>query len=694
VENISVSYNLPPKTYNLLLVWYSFPMDYLKDLNEKQKETVLHKDGPLLILAGAGSGKTKTITHRIFHLVSEGVSPRQILAITFTNKAAKEMRERVLDLLKKLPGALPAIQVGANNEISKNFQFPISNFQKDEIPFVSTFHSLGVRIIKENSKELGIPRHFTIFDKGDSLKAVKEILKELDIDSKQFEPSKILGIISREKGALTTAENYLEKAGAFKGYSLNKVVSDVWTLYEKRLGQEKSLDFDDLLLKTYRLLRKSKEILDYYQNLWQYIHIDEYQDTNKAQYEIIKLLAAKNRNICAVGDIDQNIYSWRGADIQNILNFEKDYPEAKAVILEENYRSTQTILAVANGIIEKNTMRRKKNLFTKNQEGDKVTLFEAHNENEEARFIAEKVKRLIADGVAPKEIAILYRANFQSRVIEEAFLTLNLPYQLLGVKFFERKEVKDTLSYLRAALNRDSLSDIKRVINFPTRGLGKVTLAKVFAGREAELPAGTKAKVANFYGLLDKIKENVLSLKPSELVRFIVKESGIETELKDGSDDDKERLENIMELATMAKKYDYLPYGEGVEKLIEESALSTDQDSLEKESGAVKMMTVHASKGLEFDYIFISGLEEDLFPHQRIGGGAKSIEDSEEERRLFYVAITRAKKKLFLSYARSRTIFGSLQINSPSQFISDIEPEFLEEEKSFEYREKIIYMDL
>ena len=668
-------------------------MDYLKGLNEKQKETVLHKDGALLILAGAGSGKTKTITHRIFHLVSEGVSPRQILAITFTNKAAKEMRERVLGLLEKLPGALSAIQVGANKETDKNFQFLISNFQKDEIPFISTFHSLGVRIIKENSRELGIPRHFTIFDKGDSLKAVKEILKELDIDSKQFEPSKILGIISREKGGLTTAENYLEKAGAFKGYSLNKVVSDVWTLYEKKLEQEKSLDFDDLLLKTYRLLRKNKEILDYYQNLWQYIHIDEYQDTNKAQYEIIKLLAAKNRNICAVGDIDQNIYGWRGADIQNILNFEKDYPEAKAVILEENYRSTQTILAVANGIIEKNTMRRKKNLFTKNQEGDKVTLFEAHNENEEARFIAEKVKSLIADGVAPKEIAILYRANFQSRVIEEAFLTLNLPYQLLGVKFFERKEVKDTLSYLRASLNRDSLSDIKRVINFPARGLGKVTIAKIFAGRESELPAGTKVKVTNFYGLLDKIKENVSSLKPSELVRFIVKESGIETELKNGSDDDKERLENIMELATMAKKYDYLPYGEGVEKLIEESALSTDQDSLEKESGAVKMMTVHASKGLEFDYIFVSGLEEDLFPHQRIGGSAKSIEDSEEERRLFYVAITRAKKKLFLSYARSRTIFGSLQINSPSQFISDIEAEFIEEEKSFEYREKIIYMD-
>ncbi|MEK7157776.1 MAG: UvrD-helicase domain-containing protein [Patescibacteria group bacterium] len=662
-------------------------MDYLKGLNEKQKETVLQKDGPLLVLAGAGSGKTKTITHRIFHLVSEGVLPHQILAITFTNKAAKEMRERVFGLLKKLPGALPTGPVGASDEISKNFQ-------KDEIPFVSTFHSLGVRIIKENSAELNISRYFTILDKADSQKIIKDILKELDIDPKQFEPSKILGIISKEKGGLVTAEAYSERAAGFHSYSINKIVSTVWPLYEKRLEKEKSLDFDDLLLKTYKLLRKNKEILEHYQNLWQYIHIDEYQDTNKAQYELVRLLASKNRNLCAVGDIDQNIYGWRGADIQNILNFEKNYPDAKAIILEENYRSTQTILAVANGIIEKNKMRRKKNLFTKNQEGEKVALFEAHNENEEARFIAEKVKGLIADGTAPKDIAILYRANFQSRVIEGAFLDLNLPYQLLGVKFFERKEVKDTLSYLRAALNRDSASDIKRIINFPTRGIGKITIDKIFSGQEASLSQSVKIKLLNFYALLDKIKESVLSKKPSELLRFIITESGIENELISGGDDDKERLENTMELVTLAKKYDYLPYGEGVEKLIEESALSTDQDSLETESGAVKMMTVHASKGLEFDNVFVAGMEEDLFPHQRIGGGKRSAEESEEERRLFYVAITRAKKKLFLSYARTRTIFGSLQLNSPSQFISDIDPEFIEEEKSFEYREKIIYMEL
>lgn len=650
-------------------------MDYLKGLNAEQKEAVLRKDGPLLILAGAGSGKTKTITHRIFHLVREGVAPRQILAITFTNKAAKEMKERVIGLLEKDP----------STKLS---------FSGPESPFVSTFHSLGVRVIKENCKILNISRHFTIFDKGDSLKAVKEILKNLDIDSKQFEPSKILNIISREKGNLITAEEYVEKSANFKSYSMNKVVSDVWMLYERKLEREKSLDFDDLLLKTYKLLKKNKEVLGYYQDLWQYIHIDEYQDTNKVQYETIKLLASKNKNICAVGDIDQNIYGWRGADIQNILNFEKDYPEAKAIILEENYRSTQTILAVANKIIEKNTMRRKKNLFTKNQEGEKVALFEAHNENEEARFIAEKARELIANGVNPKEISVLYRANFQSRAIEESFLNLNLPYQLLGVKFFERKEVKDVLSYLRAALNRDSLSDIKRIINLPARGIGKVTIAKIFAGNENALPASVRIKVSAFYNLLDKIKENTESKKPSELIKFIIKESGIEEDLKNGNDDDKERLENMMELATLAKKYDYLPYGEGVEKLLEESSLSTDQDSLEKESDAVKLMTVHASKGLEFDYVFIAGLEEDLFPHQKVGASAINLEQSEEERRLFYVAITRAKKKLFLTYARSRTIFGSLQLNTPSQFLGDIDAEFLEEDKGFEYREKIIYLDL
>jgi DNA helicase II / ATP-dependent DNA helicase PcrA len=394
-----------------------------------------------------------------------------------------------------------------------------------------------------------------------------------------------------------------------------------------------------------------------------------------------------------VGDIDQNIYSWRGADIKNILSFEKDYPSAKVVLLEENYRSTQNILAVANSIIKKNTNRVEKNLFTKNAEGEKITLYAGFNEVEEAQYIANKSKELIASGISARDIAVLYRANFQSRALEDAFLTKSVPYQVLGTKFFERKEVKDIISFVRAGLNPESMTDIKRIINVPARGIGKVTIIKIFAGQKEELPAGVKIKVNQFYNLLKNIGEMAKDKKPSEVIKYIIKESGIENELKDGSDEDKERLENMRELATLAIKYDHFPLGEGIEKLVEEAALATDQDSLEKNENAVKLMTVHASKGLEFEYVFITGLEEDLFPHQRMNA-TKNKEDSEEERRLFYVAITRARKKIYLTYANTRTIFGSTQSNTPSQFISDIEEDFIENDQTFEYREKIIYLEL
>jgi DNA helicase-2/ATP-dependent DNA helicase PcrA len=427
--------------------------------------------------------------------------------------------------------------------------------------------------------------------------------------------------------------------------------------------------------------------------LWQYIHIDEYQDTNKVQYMIVKLLADKHKNLCVVGDIDQNIYSWRGADIKNILNFEKDYPKAKVVLLEENYRSTQNILAVANSIIKKNTNRVEKNLFTKNIEGEKISLYAGYNEVGEAQYIANKSKELIASGVSPREIAVLYRANFQSRALEDAFLSKSVLYQVLGTKFFERKEVKDIISFVRAGLNPESLTDIKRIINIPARGIGKVTILKIFSGQKDDLPAGVRIKVDKFFTLLQEIGQVALEKKPSEVIKFVIKETGIEQELREGNDEDRERLENIRELATLAIKYDYLPLGEGIEKLIEEAALATDQDSLEKNEDAVKLMTVHASKGLEFDHVFITGLEEDLFPHQRINT-VKNKEDNEEERRLFYVAITRARKKIFMTYANTRTIFGSTQSNTPSQFIGDISEDFLENDQTFEYREKIIYLEL
>ncbi|MCX6717496.1 MAG: UvrD-helicase domain-containing protein [Candidatus Taylorbacteria bacterium] len=589
-------------------------MKHLEGLNEKQKEAVLQKNGPVLIIAGAGAGKTKTIAHRILHLIKEGVSPENILAITFTNKASKEMRERVEKIISE----------------DKNLNLPISFTSK---PFVSTFHSLGVHIIKENSKLIGLTRNFSIMDRSDSSKLVKECLKDLDIDSKQFEPNKILNIISREKGDLKSPSDYSAESEK-NGYTLQAVTAKVWPLYEQKLSKEKALDFDDLLLKSYNLLKNNKDVLEHYQNLWKYIHIDEYQDTNKVQYMTAKLLAQKNRNICVVGDIDQSIYSWRGADIQNILSFEEDYPEAKVILLEQNYRSTQTILAVANEVIKKNKLRREKNLFTKNVEGEKVSFLKALNEIEEAKFIAKKSQELIGSGVDPKEIAVLYRANFQSRALEEAFLTESVPYQVLGTKFFERKEVKDVISFLRASVNPESLSDLKRIINVPVRGIGKVTILKIFEGKKNELPAGVKEKVNSFFNLLERIKKETEENKPSEVIKFIIKESGLELELQKGNEEDKERLENMRELATLAIKYDHFPKPEGIEKLIEESALASDQDSLDmsaragKNENAVKLMTVHASKGLEFDYVFITGLEEDLFPHQPVGKDEKTPEET------------------------------------------------------------------
>ncbi|MCX6754973.1 MAG: UvrD-helicase domain-containing protein [Candidatus Nomurabacteria bacterium] len=661
-------------------------MEHLKGLNDAQKEAALHTSGPLLIVAGAGAGKTKTITHRIVNLIKQGVSPEKILAVTFTNKSAKEMRERII------------------NEIEKNAK------GQNTVPFVSTFHSLGVHIIKENSRLIGVTRHFTILDESDSLSIIKESLKENDLDPKQYEPKKIKGMISREKGKFTKMEDYFESATDY----LPRVVARVWKSYETKKAKENALDFDDLLLKATTLLKENLEVRKMYQDRWSHIHIDEYQDTNEAQYIMSKLLSEKHKNICVVGDADQNIYSWRGANLKNILSFEKDYPDAKIVLLEENYRSTKNILEAANTIIKKNKYRPDKNLFTSNEIGEKISLHEALEETEEADFIATKILEIVdssdsnkifdpeaffgrnsGDKVGPSDtkisslsphfsdVAILYRANFQSRVLEEAMLRYNIPYQVLGIKFFERKEIKDTLSYLRAALNPESLSDIKRIINFPARGIGKVTLTKIFAKDTTELPIKMQIKIKNFYELLEEIKENISHNTASEVIKFVIKKTGIEEELKNGGEEEMERLANIKELATLALKYDNLENGLGVEKLIEDASLASDQDSImitdekpEKING-IKMMTVHASKGLEFKYVFVTGLEEGLFPNQR-AGESKSAEDSEEERRLFYVAITRAREKLFLSFANFRTIFGSRQINSPSQFISDIPRDIIE----------------
>ena len=643
-------------------------MEHLKHLNAKQKEAAMHKTGPILIIAGAGTGKTSTLTHRILNLVKEGVPPSEILAITFTNKAAKEMQERVNELLAK-HGFDAGLRYG------------------DARPFIGTFHSLGVHILRAHAQVFGLNKHFTIVDKNSASSLIKEAVKEQGIDSKQFSPDRIAGVISRQKGSLVTLAQY--KADVGNAY-FPMIVSAVWERYERLLARESALDFDDLILKTVILLRDYPEVRKEYQDRWKYIHIDEYQDTNAVQYEMARLLAGETMNICAVGDGDQNIYSWRGANLQNILNFENDYKGAQTILLEENYRSTQTILAVANDIIKKNTVRKEKNLFTRNILGDKISLIESYDEGGEARAVGEKIKHLIDSGTDPEDIAVLYRANFQSRALEEAFLTMEIPYQVLGIRFFERKEVKDILSYIRAGLNPESLSDIKRIIDSPPRGIGKATLMKMFAKDEESLPPAGKKRVADFWALLESIREYALVEKTSKLIKFVSEKSGLESSLKTGSDEDNDRLENIHELVTLATKYDILPPEEAVEKLLGDAALASDQDSMMKSSRAVKLMTVHASKGLEFPYVFVTGLEQDLFPHKRMGAGPQSKEDSEEERRLFYVAITRAKKKLYLSYASVRTIFGQRQVNAPSEFLSDIDDTYTEREVGDEGGEPVI----
>ncbi|TSC83382.1 MAG: DNA helicase II / ATP-dependent DNA helicase PcrA, partial [Parcubacteria group bacterium Gr01-1014_17] len=521
----------------------------------------------------------------------------------------------------------------------------------------------------------GLSPRFAIFDRGDSLRAIKNATKAAGFDPKNFEPPKILGAISRQKGEGVTADEFAERASDF----FPRVVSRVWDAYEKTLAEEKAVDFDDLLLKTMLLLKNETALRARYQGQWKYLHIDEYQDTNRVQYDIARLLAEGHKNIAVVGDVDQNIYQWRGASIKNMLGFERDWPNAKVVTLEENYRSTQTILDAANRVIEKNKHRLEKTLFTKNAGGEKIGLFAALDEAHEAQFIAEKSRELITNGTPPREIAVLFRANFQSRALEEAFLNADIPYQVVGVRFFERKEVKDIIAYARAALDQTNTGDFARIINVPPRGIGKVTLLKILAKQEGGLTAGTRQKIAAFRGLLARIQKKLETEPLSVALKYILTESGIEKTLKDGDGEDEERLENLRELVSFAMRYDARPRAEALEQFLTDAALASDQDELKEEKNAVRLMTVHSAKGLEFDVVFIAGLEDGLFPHARLYAETQTPEESEEERRLFYVALTRARKKIYLSYAGVRSVFGSRQVNLPSEFIFDIPEELLED---------------
>jgi len=632
-------------------------------LNSEQKRAVETTEGPVLIIAGAGAGKTGVITHRILNLIKKGIPPHQILAITFTNKAAKEMRERVSHLMTE----------------DKSINRPIS---MNERPFMSTFHSLGVYIIRENAGLLGLTRHFSIYDRSDSRRAIKEAMLQCSVEPKKFEPSVLLNKISRAKGDGMTRLEYLDKANDYT----EETVANVWEKYDAILAKEKSLDFDDLLSKTAQILEKYPDVRKHYHKIWKYIHIDEYQDTNKVQYRIAKYLTDENtQNICVVGDADQNIYSWRGATIENILNFETDYPDSTVITLEKNYRSTKNILAAANNVIERNTMRKKKTLYTDNDHGEKISLIVSYTENEEARAIADISRTLIEKGTSPKEIAVLYRANFQSRALEDAFIKKNIPYQLVGVRFFERKEVKDVLSYVKAALNRESAGDVARIINVPVRGIGKVTVAKVISGQEAALPPAMREKIKQFWKLLDDIKKEIEEKRPSEAIKFIIQNTGIEQSLHQGDSEDEERLLNIRELVTVAAGYDHIEKTAesktaGIESFLSNAALATDQDEISEEKDAVRLMTVHASKGLEFDHVFIAGLEQDLFPFKRSDEGDQSQAEEEEERRLFYVAITRARKKVYFSYTMLRTIYGTQRVSLPSEFIDDIDKNLIEDQ--------------
>ncbi len=648
-------------------------MNYLEELNERQREAALHRDGPLLIIAGAGAGKTKTITHRIAHLVEEGIAGHQILAVTFTNKAAGEMRERVHNLLS---GALRPFD-GTHGRPEE-----FEGRQAQGKPMVVTFHSLGVRLLREFAAYAGISRSFVIWDRDDSQRALKKILEALD---ESAPPRAVLSRISREKGKGVSAREFTDSAKDFRERSLARI----WGAYEKALAEEAALDFDDLLLRTLALLRDAPEVLSLLRNRWRYITIDEYQDTNGVQYEIARLLAGDQKNICVVGDIDQNIYSWRGADLEHLLQFEQAFPGAKVVTLEQNYRSTRTILAAANGIIEKNFRRTPKNLFTENDTGAPIVLYPSRNEIDEAWFVAEMSSRLIAHGTRPGNIAVLYRENFQSRVLEEAMLASGIPYRVLGTRFFERKEVKDVISYLRAALNPKSRVDLMRIVGVPARGIGKVTLEKMIAGLDAQLPPAGRGKVAAFRTTLEAIRKGIEMLPTSEAVRYAIETSSMEKMLKDGGDEGKERLGNVRELVNFAARFDDHQPPEGVERLIEEAALQSEQDSLEERENAISLMTVHASKGLEFDAVFITGLEQGLFPSTREGDTTR---DPEEERRLFYVALTRARKRLFLSHARERMRWGNREFTLRSEFIGDIDARLVTAPEALEEEEDVIEM--
>ena len=622
----------------------------LDELNKKKKEAVLYNDGPLLIIAGAGAGKTKTLTNKIAYLIEEKhVNPYSILAITFTNKAAKEMRDRIYG------------QIG--DEAKKLT--------------VSTFHSFGLKLIRENVERLGYDRNFVIMDSDDSLTVVKKIIKDMGYDPKLYSPKAIRNKISSCKNEMMSAKAYERLAVS----DYEKVVKEVYEKYDEKLRKNNSVDFDDLLLLPIELFKKNPDILEKYQKLYQYILIDEYQDTNQAQYILTKMLSEKNRKITCVGDDCQSIYSFRGANYKNILNFEKDYNDAKVILLEQNYRSTSTILDAANQVIKNNKMRKDKNLWTARGIGEKIKYYRAYNELDEAQYVIRKIKELLKRDIEYKDIAVLYRTNAQSRVLEEEFLKENLPYRVVGsFYFYSRKEIKDLIAYLRLIHNSKDNVSLLRVINTPKRGIGLKTIENLTAKADEEgisiFEAIDKGKELEFKNLIERLKEVSEELTLTELIDKVLDATGMKKELEDeGTLESEVRLENLEEFKSITKSFEEREGLVSLEEFLLEISLISDVEEYKNDPNRISLMTVHSVKGLEFNHVFVVGLEEGIFPHMN---SLMESSDIEEERRLCYVAITRAKDDLHFVNARRRTLFGKEQINPVSRFISEIEPDLLE----------------
>ncbi len=630
----------------------------LKNLNEEQKKAIQLIDGPVLVIAGAGSGKTRTLTHRIAYLIQEKkISPSNILAVTFTNKAANEMKKRIYDLLQ------------SNNK---------------QLPLIGTFHSICVHILRKEIGKFGYQSSFNIFDDQDQLSLIKKIFKELEIDKNQVNPRGVLSSISKAKNELLDRDYFERSAESY----YEKIVAKIYKRYQEELKKNNALDFDDLIMLTVKIFQENNAVLEKYQNLFRYIMIDEYQDTNHAQYLLVNLIAKKHQNIFVVGDDFQSVYMWRGANIKNILSFEKDYPTAKIIKLEQNYRSTQIILDAANNIISNNVYQKKKKIWTEQKGGSLIKIYEAESEKDEAEFITNTIEKKIKnEGNKYSDFAVLYRTNAQSRVIEELFLKHSIPYRIVGgIKFYQRKEIKDVISYLRFIYDSNDFIALERIINTPKRGLGEKTLEKwVLFARENNLSfvdaglilknngvkinAGKIKMIAEFCNFVKKMKKLTKKKNLSNFIREVFTQSGYEKSLEKLGEDGETRKENIQELLSVADKYRDGSADEFLQFFLEEIALAADADKINQEQNVAHLMTLHSAKGLEFPYVFIAGMEEGLLPHSR---SLLSDSELEEERRLMYVGITRAEREAYLTYANMRIIFGSTQANPVSRFIDEI----------------------